>query len=59
MEAAQVRTHDGAREAIVAPVPAWTERVWWTPADPAGLGLVGFALTTFSLGMVNTNAISN
>lgn len=58
MEAAQVRTHDGAREANVAPAPAQSERVWWTPADPAGLGLAGFALTTFILGMVNANAIS-
>jgi uncharacterized protein len=58
MEAAQVRAHDGAREADVAPPRASAERTWWTPADPAGLGLAGFALTTFILGMVNANAIS-
>ncbi|MBV9004333.1 MAG: acetate uptake transporter [Solirubrobacterales bacterium] len=58
MEAAQMRAHNGAREADVAPAPAPTERSWWTPADPAGLGLAGFALTTFILGMVNANAIS-
>ena len=28
------------------------------PADPAPLGLAGFALTTFILGLVNSNAIS-
>ena len=58
MEAAQVRAHDGAREADVTPARAAAERTWWTPADPAGLGLAGFALTTFILGMVNANAIS-
>jgi uncharacterized protein len=58
MEAAQVRARDGAREADVAPAAARADRVWWTPADPAGLGLAGFALTTFILGMVNANAIS-
>lgn len=58
MEAAQVRAHDGAREADAAPARAATERTWWTPANPSGLGLAGFALTTFILGMVNANAIS-
>jgi succinate-acetate transporter protein len=46
----------GAREADVAPAPA--QRVFWGPADPAALGLAGFALTTFILGLVNTTAIS-
>lgn len=58
MEATQVRTHDRSRHGDVASTPAATERVWWAPADPAGLGLAGFALTTFILGMVNANAIS-
>ena len=58
MKGAQVRAHDGAREADVTPARAAAETTWWTPADPAGLGLAGFALTTFILGMVNANAIS-
>ncbi len=58
MEAAQVRAHDGAHEADLAPAAATNERTSWRPADPAGLGLAGFALTTFILGMVNANAIS-
>jgi uncharacterized protein len=58
MEAAQIHAHDGAREADVRRATAAAERTWWTPADPAGLGLAGFALTTFILGMVNANAIS-
>lgn len=58
MEAASVRAHEGGRDADVAPAVATAERTWWSPADPAGLGLAGFALTTFILGMVNANAIS-
>lgn len=54
MEAA----HIGAREADIAPTAPAREREWWTPADPAPLGLAGFALTTFILGLVNSNAIS-
>ncbi|MGH2858205.1 MAG: acetate uptake transporter [Solirubrobacteraceae bacterium] len=33
-------------------------RVWWAPADPVPVGIAGFALTTFILGLVNANAIS-
>lgn len=54
MEAAQV-THPGGGSASA---PSQAERSWWSPADPAPLGLAGFALTTFILGMVNANAIS-
>jgi len=48
------------READVAPAPepAGGVPVGWTVADPAPLGLAGFALTTFILGLVNANAIS-
>src|SRR5438045_662288 len=31
------------------------ERVGWTVADPAPLGLAGFAMTTFVLSMFNAN----
>jgi len=30
----------------------------WTPADPAPLGLAGFALTTFVLSMMNANLVN-
>src|SRR5471032_3135654 len=30
----------------------------WTPANPAPLGLAGFAMTTFVLSMTNTNWVS-
>jgi succinate-acetate transporter protein len=55
MEGAQMAR--GSREADIAPArPA--ERVYWGPADPVPLGISGFALTTFILGLVNANAIS-
>jgi succinate-acetate transporter protein len=31
----------------------------WTPADPAPLGLAGFAMTTFVLSMFNANLVSS
>jgi|SRR5436190_5947968 uncharacterized protein len=34
------------------------ERVGWTVADPAPLGLAGFAMTTFVLSMFNANLVS-
>ncbi len=34
-------------------------RAAWTPADPAPLGLAGFALTTFVLSMFNANLVSS
>jgi succinate-acetate transporter protein len=49
------------READLAPAPAEDPtRVHgggWTPANPAPLGLCGFALTTFVLSMVNSNLV--
>jgi succinate-acetate transporter protein len=58
----------GRREADIAPADTSPDTLaqsgrggvgWWTPADPAPLGLAGFALATFILGLVNANAISN
>lgn len=52
------------READLAPAPAATMAQptrgvgGWLPADPVPLGISGFALTTFILGLVNANAIS-
>src|ERR687885_724196 len=35
------------------------ERVGYRPADPAPLGLAGFAMTTFVLSMFNANLVSS
>jgi succinate-acetate transporter protein len=61
MEAANI---GGAREADVAPAPAADpyaggRTVGWTPANPAPLGLAGFAATTFMLSMMNANLVSH
>jgi succinate-acetate transporter protein len=59
MEAANI----GAREADVAPAPAADpyagRSAGWTPANPAPLGLAGFAATTFMLSMMNANLVSH
>jgi succinate-acetate transporter protein len=55
MEAAGI----GGREADVAPAPAApAARGGWIPADPAPLGLAGFAGTTFVLSLINSNLVS-
>jgi succinate-acetate transporter protein len=43
-----------------APAPAGTSPLGysWTPANPAPLGLAGFAMTTFVLSMVNANIVN-
>jgi succinate-acetate transporter protein len=50
------------REANIAPAPSDDPTVLhgggWSPADPAPLGLSGFALTTFVLSMMNANLVS-
>jgi uncharacterized protein len=46
--------HQPAREA--APAGA---RPAWVPADPAPLGLAGFAMTTFVLSMFNANFVNS
>jgi succinate-acetate transporter protein len=56
MEAANI----GAREADVAPAPADPAAgAGWSPANPAPLGLAGFAATTFMLSMINSNLVSH
>jgi uncharacterized protein len=47
----------GAREADIAPAPAPSQATGWTPANPAALGLTGFATTTFVLSMINTGLV--
>ena len=46
----------GAREADVAPAPP--AAVGWVPANPAAVGLSGFAATTFILSVINANLVS-
>jgi succinate-acetate transporter protein len=48
------------READVAPAPDPTggRSAGWIPAEPAPLGLAGFATTTFMLSLVNANLVS-
>jgi uncharacterized protein len=60
MEAATIQRQDptrGGGEAAntVAPVSA----AGWKPADPAPLGLAGFAMTTFVLSMFNSNLVDS
>ncbi len=60
MEAANIGPR-GPREADVAPAPADPVAgagAGWTPANPAPLGLAGFAATTFMLSMINSNLVS-
>ena len=57
MEAHQM----GAREADVAPAPdavAGRSAGAWVPANPAPLGLAGFAMTTFVLSIFNAHLVS-
>ena len=57
MESATIRQGDptGGTDARMTPTMGAT----WTPADPAPLGLAGFALTTFVLSMFNANLVSS
>src|SRR5215211_8586592 len=55
MERAAVPTRDPTESTRVAEA---MERVGWTVADPAPLGLAGFAMTTFVLSMFNANFVS-
>jgi hypothetical protein len=47
----------GGREADVAPAPDPAPSAAWTPANPAPLGLFGFAATTFTLSVLNANLV--
>jgi uncharacterized protein len=51
-------TQLGTRTNEVAPAPA-APAASWTPANPAPLGLAGFAATTFMLSMINANLVSH
>jgi succinate-acetate transporter protein len=56
MEASNI----GGREADVAPADPYAGRsAGWVPANPAPLGLAGFAATTFMLSMINSNLVSH
>jgi uncharacterized protein len=43
---------------VSAPTEGSARSTSWTPANPAPLGLAGFAMTTFVLSMINANAVS-
>ena len=43
---------------VSAPVEGSARSSSWTPANPAPLGLAGFAMTTFVLSMTNANWVS-
>lgn len=61
MEAASIRTgslqHED-RGGVATPGASEQTGVGWKPADPAPLGLAGFAMTTFVLSMFNANVVS-
>lgn len=59
MEAASIHRGSPA-EGPTSAVPSFTDRtgVGWKPADPAPLGLAGFAMTTFVLSMFSANLVS-
>jgi uncharacterized protein len=57
MESASIRGPDVARSAETEPASARSGV--WAPADPAPLGLAGFALTTFVLSMFNAHLVSS
>jgi succinate-acetate transporter protein len=56
MESATVRRGDPTAGTDAA---TRLQGVGWTPADPAPLGLAGFALTTFVLSMFNAHLVSS
>lgn len=62
MEAASIHPHPAQGGAARAEAPqrgaAEEPKVGWKPADPAPLGLAGFAMTTFVLSMFNANLVS-
>jgi uncharacterized protein len=60
MEAASIRRPDSLQSVPSRDVPGGdAERAhFWKPADPAPLGLAGFAMTTFVLSMFNSNLVS-
>src|SRR5436190_12681166 len=60
MESATVSTRQQAGDGAVATeqVARAIERTAWRPADPAPLGLAGFAMTTFVLSMFNAHLVN-
>ncbi|HEX6459394.1 MAG TPA: acetate uptake transporter [Thermoleophilaceae bacterium] len=57
MESAAIRGPDVVRSGETEPASARSGV--WAPADPAPLGLAGFALTTFVLSMFNAHLVSS
>ena len=58
MEAATIHRHDLTRGGEVGSRSGRDSVAGWKPADPAPLGLAGFAMTTFVLSMFNSNLVN-
>src|SRR6202161_60738 len=63
MEAASIHPHPAqgatARSGVEESPGGESARGLWKPANPAPLGLAGFAMTTFVLSIFNANLVSN
>ena len=60
MESATVSTRGRiGSHADADPTASAISRLGWTPADPAPLGLAGFAMTTFVLSMFNAQLVGS
>lgn len=58
MEAASIHPRPGPAQSVPPPVAESPLAGSWTPANPAPLGLAGFAMTTFVLSMFNANLVN-
>jgi succinate-acetate transporter protein len=60
MESATVSTRERiGNHPDADPTASALARIGWTPADPAPLGLAGFAMTTFVLSMFNAQLVGS
>ena len=60
MESATISTRERiGRHPETDPTASALSRIGWTPADPAPLGLAGFAMTTFVLSMFNAQLVGS
>src|SRR4051812_38256128 len=60
MESATVSTRERiGRHPDTDPTASALSRIGWAPADPAPLGLAGFAMTTFLLSMFNAQLVGS
>src|SRR3954468_15030275 len=60
MESATISTRERiGRHPDADPTASALSRIGWAPADPAPLGLAGFAMTTFVLSMFNAQLVGS